>query len=224
MAATVLDRPLYSTWGAALLLRIPGQTLRRWLDGATVRGVTYPPVIRPEATGSDAVTWAEFVEAGFLRGYRNKKVPLQRMRPFIERARERSGVPYPLAHFKPLVDNKQLVYELQREANLDPHLFLVRAEGDQLFWATPILEFLETVEFSPETDVVARLHPLGHSSPVAIDPEVSFGIPQIRGIRTELVAESVRVGGIHEATAAWGLRAAEVDAALAWENSLSRAA
>ncbi len=224
MPVTVLDRPLYSTWEAALLLGIPGQTLRRWLDGAHVRGVHYPPVIRPQPTGSDSVTWAEFVEAGFLRGYRNKKVPLQKMRPFIERARVRSGVPYPLAHFKPLIDNKQIVYDLQRETGLDAELFLVRAEGEQLFWAEPIREFLEKVEFSPETDVVVRLRPLGRDSPVAIDPDVSFGVPQIRGIRTELVAESVRAGGIREATAAWGLSASEVNAALAWENRLSRAA
>ena len=32
-----------------------------------------------------------------------------------------------------------------------------------------------------------------------IDPEVSFGIAQIRGIRTELIAESFEVGGLHEA-------------------------
>lgn len=189
-----------------------------------MRGVDYPPVIRPAPTGAEAVTWGEFVEARFLRGYRNKKVPLQRMRPFIERARTEFGVPYPLAHFKPFIDNKKLVYALQEEAGLDAELFLVRAEGDQLIWATPVREFLEQVEFSPETDVVTRLHPLGHDSPVAIDPEVSFGIPQIRGIRTELIAESVAAGGIEEAAESWGVTPTEVDAALAWENRLSRAA
>jgi len=31
---------------------------------------TYKPVIRTEPTGSNRVTWAEFVEAGLLRQYR----------------------------------------------------------------------------------------------------------------------------------------------------------
>ncbi len=224
VTVTVLDRPLYSISEAARLLDVPGQTLRRWVDGWTVRGVEYPPVIRPARTGLEAVTWGEFVEAGFLRGYRNKRVPLQRMRPFIERARTEFAVPYPLAHFKPLIDNKKLVYALQKDSGLDDELFLVRAEGDQLLWATPVREFLEQVEFSPETDAVVRLHPLGRGSPVAIDPEVSFGIPQIRGLRTELIAESFAAGGIEEAAEAWGMSPAEVDAALAWENRLSRAA
>lgn len=223
VSVAILNRPLYSIWEAALLLHVPSATLRRWLEGARVRGVSYPPVIRAEPTGVDDVTWGEFIEAGLLRGYRDKRVPLQKMRPFIERMRSEFSVPYPLAHFKPMVDNKQLVYTLQTETELDPALFLIRAEGDQLFWAAPVQEFLETVDFDPES-VVIRLHPMGKAQPVAIDPELAFGIPQIRGIRTELIAESVEAGGIQEAVTSWGLTPAEVDAALVWESSLARAA
>lgn len=219
----VLDRPLYSVWEAAFLLRISSQTLRRWLEGWTHRGVEYLPVIREESTGSEAVTWGEFVEAGFLRGYRVKRVPLQKMRPFIVRTRHEFGIPYPLAHFKPLINNRRLVYELQGETGLDPALFLIEADGDQFFWAEPVREFLEKVDFSPD-DVVIRLHPMGKKSPVAIDPDVSFGIPQIRGIRTEKIAESVTAGGIREASEAWEVNPTEIDAALAWESTRLKAA
>lgn len=207
-----------------MLLRLPTNTLRRWLEGTEVVGKPYPPVIRPESTGSDAVTWGEFVEAGLLRGYREKKVSMQRMRPFIERMRKEFGVPYPLAHFKPLVTNKQLVYELQIESDLPPALFLVQETADQMVWAEPIRKFLETVEFAPELDVPIRIFPLGKQQPVVIDPDVSYGIPQIRGIRTELIAESVRAGGLDEAVASWGIGPGEVDAAVTWESSLARAA
>jgi len=225
VALTVLDRPLYSYAEAARLLRVSSQTLRRWLDGASRAGVEYPPVIRPEPTGSETVTWGEFVEAGFLRGYRAKKVSLQRMRPFITKARERSGAPYPLAHFKPLIDNKKLVYDLQQETGLDPKLYLVNAEDDQMLWAQPVSEFLETVEFDPKTDAVSRVFPFGLSTPVAIDPEISFGIPQIKGVRTELVAESIAAGeSIEDAARSWSLGIGEVEAALKWERSLKKAA
>ena len=137
--------------------------------------------------------------------------------------RDEFGIPYPLAHFKPFVHSRRLVYELQAETGLDPALFLLDAEGDQLRWAAPIQDFLEKVDFSPD-DVVVRLHPLGRSSPVAIDPEVSFGIPQIRGIRTELIAESLDAGGLKEASASWDITVEDVDAALVWERSLARAA
>jgi hypothetical protein len=219
---TILDRPLYSVTEAARLLRIPSASLRRWLEGWDVKGTHYEPVIRPVATGLDAVTWAEFIEAGFLREYRlAKRVSLQRMRPFLERARTELKVPYPLAHFKPFVSNRELVYELQEESSLDPALFLVRREGDQMIWAEPVQEFLERVDFEPESDLVARLHPLGRDRPVVIDPAVTFGIPQIRGLRAELIAESVAAGGYSEAEESWGVSAVEIDAALEWQQALT---
>lgn len=224
LALTVLDRPLYSYVEAARLLQVPTETLRRWLEGATRAGVVYPPVIRAEPTGSDAVTWGEFVEAGLLRGYRSKSVPLQKMRPFIQKARERFDVPYPLAHLKPMIDNQRLVYELQQEAGLSPELYLINAEDDQMLWAEPVSEFLERVEFDP-VGSVSRFFPFGLRTPVVIDPEVSFGIPQIRGIRTELVAETVAAGESEdEAALSWGLGKSDVDAALKWERSLKAAA
>jgi uncharacterized protein (DUF433 family) len=222
---SVLDRPLYSYAEAARLLRVPSQTLKRWLEGTTIRGIEYPPVIRQQPTGSDSVTWGEFVEAGLLRGYRQKRVSLQRMRPFIERTRQEAGVPYPLAHFKPLIlDRKELVYALQQETLLDPTLYLVLAEGGQMLLAPPVQDFLERVEFDP-AGIVSRLHPFGLKNPVVIDPEVSFGVPQVKGIRTESVAESVAAGeSPEEAALSWGLGMRDVKAALNWERSLQTAA
>jgi uncharacterized protein (DUF433 family) len=214
---------MYALTEAARLLRMPPQTLRRWLEGTTVKGTAYLPVIRTQPTGADAVTWGEFVEAGFLREYRLKQIPLPKMRKFIEGARHEFRVPYPLAHFRPMIDNRELVYELQLRAGLEPEFYLVRSVNDQLLLTQVVLEFLEKVEFSPD-EIVWRLRPGGKESPVTIDPNVAFGIPQIRGIRTELVAESIAAGGYAEAEASWRLSPAEIDAALAFEQSLARAA
>ncbi len=223
-ATTVLDRYLYSFGEAARLLQIPTETLRRWLLGATRAGVGYLPVIRADPGGRDAVTWGEFVEAGLLREYRAKRVPLEKMRPFIEKAREQFGVPYPLAHFGPKLDERRLVYRLQQEAGLDPGLYLVDADDDQMRWAPPVERFLTTVEFNAAGSV-SRVLPLGPQTPVAIDPEVSFGVPQIRGVRTELVAESIAAGeSEEEAARSWGLGPGDVEAALVWEKSLAAAA
>ena len=223
---TVLDRPLYSIAEAARYLHLSSSTLRRWLEGTTVQQRFYPPVIRDEPIASDAVTWGEFVEAGFLREYRGAGVALQNMRPFIQAARRRYDVPYPLAHFKPLIENRRLVYDLQREVDLDEHLYLVRvgARGDQLQLARPVEAFLRVVEFTPSGDV-GVLRPLGKRSPIKLDPEVSFGIPQINGVRTESVAEAIAAGETEEEVAAgWDLREAHVRAALNWQLSLDEPA
>ncbi len=218
---TTLDRPLYSYAEAARLLDLPTATLRWWLEGGTRKGVVYAPVIRSSPTGSDTVTWGEFVEAGLLRGYRKKNVPLQRMRPFIEKMRERMGMPYPLAHSRPLIDaaRRKLVYDLQLEVKLPPEMYFVEFEDDQTMLAPPIREFLERVEFEASDGAALRYWPVGKQSPVAIDPKIAFGAPQIRGIRTELVAESVDAGESEaNVSAAWGLSTDEVSAAIAWEH------
>jgi len=71
-----LNRELYTVTEAARLLGVQPSKLRRWLDGFVVGDRFYPPVIRPERTGGNTVTWAEFVEAGFLNQYRTRKVSL----------------------------------------------------------------------------------------------------------------------------------------------------
>jgi uncharacterized protein (DUF433 family) len=223
MTVTVLHRPLYSIGEAARFLYLSSSTLRRWLEGTTVDQRFYPPVIREEPTGADSVTWGEFVEAGFLREYRGAGVPLQNMRPFIQAARVQYGVPYPLAHFRPLIENRRLVYDLQREVDLDEHLYLVRvgARGNQLQLAPPVEAFLKVVDFAPGGDV-AVLRPLGKRSPIALDPEVSFGLPQIRGVRAERIAEAVAAGDPEaEVASDWDLTEAQVGAALDWQQSIA---
>lgn len=215
---TTLDRPMYSYAEAARLLDVPPGTLRWWLEGARRGDADYPPVIRPERTGADAVTWGEFVEAGLLREYRKKNVSLQRMRPVIEGMRSRTGLRYPLAHYRPLLDGLQLVYDLQCEVNLPPEMYLVRSEDGQMQLAPPILEFLERVEFEDAGPAI-RYWPAGKMSPVAIDPEIAFGMPQIRGVRTESVAESIEAGESNdEAARSWEIDPGDVAAALKWEH------
>lgn len=69
------------------------------------------PILRPEPTSNRYVTWAEFIEAGWLRAYRTNKVPMKELRRFIELLRDELGVPYRLAHKKSLVSGRRLVFE-----------------------------------------------------------------------------------------------------------------
>ena len=186
-------------------------------------------MIRAERTGSTDVTWAEFVEAGYLREYRvERAVSLQKLRRFIDLARATWGVPYPLAHFKPVVEGSRrdllvLLQHLQEEAQLDDELQLVllQPETGQLVIRAPFQAFLDKVTFSDPEGVATCMHPLGEANPVVIDPEMSFGIPQVHGIRTETVAEAVATGEDYEAIAAtYGLTVGDVHAAVQWELTL----
>jgi uncharacterized protein (DUF433 family) len=223
--AQVLDLPLYSVTEAGRLLSVLPVTLKRWLEGYTARGTTHPPILRPEPTGEDSVTWGEFVEAGFLHEYRTE-VPLQQLRPLVNEMRREFSVRHPLAEFQPLIDKskRQVVLRLQELTKTPESLFIVRWWNQQLQWSEPVEDFLHKVEFNPLDGVARRMFPLGREVPVAIDPELSFGVPQVRGVRTEVIVELLDAGEPRQVVAQmWGMNEQEVDAALKWERHLKAA-
>lgn len=213
-----LERPMYALPEAARLLRVPSSTLRWWLEGRD----DYPPVLRPEPTGStEEVTWGEFVEAGLLREYRDRKVPLQRLRPVIEILRERFDIPYPLAHFPPFVGvGRRLLFEAQQVADLPAEMGLVlELVGGQMVLDSRVDAFLHRIDFSEdELQLAERLYPDGRKSPVVIDPTRSCGAPTLRGIRTDALAELVEAGEPPELVAEeYGVTPDALKAALAYE-------
>lgn len=222
-AVTTLERAVYGVGQASALLGMRQDKVRGWLDGYERRGVRYPPVIREVTTGSDVVTWGEFVELGYLREYRRARVSLQHIRPVIERLRQELGVRYPLAHARPLIYDHQLVLRIQEETHLDASLAIVIRSGQELILAREVESYLQKVEFAD--DVVARLRPAGRTSPVVIDPEFSFGRPSIRGVATERIAELYRSGDSPEFLAeVYSLPIGDINAAIAYETQLAATA
>jgi uncharacterized protein (DUF433 family) len=193
MSEEVLEREYYPVREAARLLRVPESTLRWWLEGRH----PYLPVLRESATGSALLTWGEFVEAGYLRAYREKDVPLPELRSFIDMLRQHLGIKYPLAHSRPFVSSaRKLVIQLQEEAGLPPEFAMaLEVTSGQLLLSSAAESFLDKVEFSLEGNGPAlRIRPAGRRSEVVIDPARSFGAPSVRGIRTEAIAELVDAG------------------------------
>ena len=142
-AASILERPVYGVVEAAGLLGLRSDRVRAWLDGYAREGVRYAPVIRPEPTGDDLVTWGEFVELGYLREYRRKGVPLQRLRPVIDELRRELGTPYPLATAKPFIADKDLVLTLQEKSDLPGPIAIVVRSGQQIILAADAQRFLK---------------------------------------------------------------------------------
>lgn len=217
----VLHRPMFAEAEAARLLRVPQSTLHWWLDGATVGGRTYPPVIRTESTGSREVTWGEFVEAGLLRQYRRElDVSLAELRAFIEEMRQRFDDPYPLATRRPFVgEGPRLLQEAQETSNLDGSLRLVTYIGGQLVWLPPADSFIRRVEWKGEIASAWRPHD-DPSSPVRMNPEMRFGRPAVRGVSTAVLWEQVASGAdFGEVADLFDLSTADVEWAWAYEIS-----
>lgn len=227
---TLLERQIYGMQQVDGLLGLAAGTARRWIDGYERSGKAYPPVVRVEPTGEDAVTWGEFVETRLLAEYRDRGVPLVRMRPVVERLREELGVKYPLAHARPFVSNRELVAEVQDAVGLDDRLLIVEVlRTGQFELAFESRSFWESVEWeptskaaAPEDSVAARVHALDRNSPVVFDPLRSFGAPSVGTVRTDVIAEEVRAGTpLAFVASGFGITLREAAAAVEYEERLA---
>lgn len=223
----VLDRELYSETAAARLLRVPPATLHYWLEGEGGHNGPHDPVIRTERKGRGAaVTWAEFIEAGLLREYRAKKVPMSKIREFIVTLRTEFDVPYPLADRRPWIDKgkgRTLVYEAQVSSGLTAEFALVAMAGRQFILTPPSQSFYDRVDWDGDSPAGYRPHD-DPDSPVRCLPTRRFGKPSVRGISTAVVQEQ-RDAGLDEDEIAsmFDISEDEVFYALAYEKSLARA-
>lgn len=219
-AADLLDRPLYSFAQVDRLLGLSPGTARRWIDGYRRAGKDHPPVVRVEPTGDEVATWGEFVETRLLSEYRDAGVSLIRMRPAIDRLREQFHPRYPLAHARPFLDvnGRELVRQAQEAVGLDRELLLVVVRNDQIVLSEPAEQFVRSAKFDKETQVVERLRPVADIDEVVIDPLRQFGEPVVRSVRTEVIAEQLRVGETIDGIAAlYDLDRHLVEAALRYE-------
>jgi uncharacterized protein (DUF433 family) len=198
MPLTVLEREMYTEAAAARLLGVAQSTLNYWLEGGERRGKIYRPVNRAEPRGSRAaVTWGEFVEAGLLREYRRRSVPMLELRTFIDMIRDEYGVPYPLADQRPYVGGKRLLVEAQAEAGLKAEFALIAAVGSQLVLTPTAQAFYERVTWEDDTAAAWRPHD-DRLSPVRMNPRIRFGLPAVAGIRTEILREHSDAGETDE--------------------------
>lgn len=225
----LLDRRVMTAHEAARQLDIPVTTLVRWLEGEQRRDNWYPPVLREEPTGQLDITWGEVVEARYLRAYRAKNVPMQRLRPFIADMRQKFGVPYPLAHFKPFASGRRLLLEVQEQRHLPEALRMVyEVSTGQLILDRRVAGFLDRVDFADSGEQEAlRIRPAGKESPVVIDPLISSGASTVRGTRTEILAEQASAGvPVDEIAEDFRMPVELVKAALSyeWSNETATAA
>lgn len=218
---TRLEQEVYSEPEAARLLGLAPSTLHYWLQGGERSGNLYQPIIRVQPVDRRYVTWAEFIEAGWLRAYRRNKVPMRELRSFIETLRDEFQVPYPLAHRQPLVSGKNLVRSAQESSGLSGDWRLV---DDQLMLTYSGHSFVERVTW--EGDLAQGWRPDANpNSTVLIQPDIRFGRPSVAGISTRAIAERADEGATPQEVAEdFDLSLEDVRWALAYETAPKHAA
>ncbi len=212
-STSLLQEPLYRIADVDRLLGTPRGTARGWIDGC--RRGRRSPVIRNERTGSDRVTWGEFVEARMIAEYQDRGDVVFGLRPVIAALRETFREPYPLAIARPFLDaeGRKAVLDVQRGLNLDSGLCLVVPNGRTVVLSPEVAQFTDVARFGA-AGVVKRIVLEGA---IVADPEYSAGRPTIAGrrLRADVIAEAVAAGERRsEVARMWDISPAAVDDAV----------
>lgn len=220
------DRPVYGFAQVDRILGLKATTTSRWLEGYTRGRKFYPPVIRPEPTGSETVTWGEFIEARLLSEYRSQGARVLKMRPAVERLRKELGTNYPLASAQTwlAVEGRELVRRVQEEVGLDRRLLLVVTNDQQMIdWSDEAQQFADSLQWNPvkprsRTKIITSLRPDPAVREVEVNPLRRFGEPSTRGVPTEIIRELYTAGDPIEMIAElYELTRDEVEAAVRYE-------
>ncbi|WP_375479674.1 DUF433 domain-containing protein [uncultured Jatrophihabitans sp.] len=221
------DAPLYSIAEAARYLAMNDGTFRTWARGYTThigaRTVTGKPIItdlgHPGQRGP-AIPFVGLAEGYALAAIRRAGVPLQRIRPALDRLSEEIGLAHALASERLYTDGAEVLYDYAQtadgeEAEALEELTVVR-HGQRVF-AEVVRDYLKRVTWGSDGYAVVIPLPGYAQSEVIADIRRGFGQPTFRhgGARLEDVL-ALFYAGESAATVAdeFGLTQIEVEDAI----------
>lgn len=196
-AVDKFSAPLYTQAEAARFLDLPTSTFRNWAHGRHVsyngQGFEGTPVLTTVSKVTPRGPNIPFV--GLAEGYalsaiRRTGVPLQRIRPALERLAQEMGVRHALASKRLFTDGAEVLFDQAKhadedEANAVRELVVVR-DGQQVFTEV-VQDYLTQIVFGD--DGFATAVPLlgFRKAELVADVHRSFGQPIFRhgGVRLE---------------------------------------
>jgi len=207
---TVLDDrfavPLYTVAEAARHLGVPTSTFTTWAHGylrhpAGRRPVVGQPIVTTVGDSRSAVVpFVGLAEGLVLAAFRRAGVPLQRIRPAIERLQDELGFAHALASRSLYTDGAEVLYDYAEQAADSPEARsareLVVVRYGQRVFADVIDAYLRRVDFA--SDGYARLIRLPEyaAGEVVVDARRCFGQPIFSrgGARVEDVLARFQAG------------------------------
>lgn len=215
----VLTRPLYTLSEAAAIVDVRPSTLHRWARGYSFKGVDgkhhrSDALITTTRIGRGAVVpFVGLAEAYVLAAFRQAGVPLQRIRPALERLEREYGITAVLTSKRLKTDGAEVLWEYRDEADAGVVDQLVVVRNQQPVFRDVVDQYLRTITY--RSGRVAIIGLPQYRTDVIVDPTRNFGRPTIarRGVRVADVLDRLRAGEPPEDVARdYGLEISEVQA------------
>ncbi len=219
-----VDRAIFTLRESAAYLDMPASTLHSW---ARPRGEEPLVSTFPRAGRAATVPFVGFAEAFVLNSLRAAGVPLQRIRPAVQRLSDEVGVAHALASQRVYTDGAELIFDYAKNTN-DPSLLTVVRTGQQHF--TEVIQgYLSRITYGTDGWAEQLRLPAYATAEVIVDPRQAFGQPLVvnGGARIEDLVDRFQTGDSFGAIAEdFGVPPLEVEdvirVALRLGNSRSR--
>ena len=208
-----LTLPTYTVTEAAGYAQAKPQTVGYWFRGSEASGPTLP-----RRKAGERLNYFEAVEVAFVAAFRSYGVRLRNLREARAYFQALLRTEYPFATERFHTEGTRILQEWgDRQGLSEFSEVVIGDEQGQLAWAGLLGEKFETFDY--EDDLALRWHVAGRSSPVQIDPRISFGSPCVRGIPTWAMRGRKQAGeSIEEISEDFGLEDNEVIAGVKFEG------
>lgn len=128
-----------------------------------------------------ALSYMQLIEVAVVAAFRKMDVPLKRIRAARDYAKRNLRSEYPFAEYRFKEEGKHLWLD-SGQVDVKPGTVLQADQEGQLAWES-VIGRLREFEYEDQ-GIVLQWHVAGRSSPIIIDPRISFGAPAIKGTPT----------------------------------------
>ncbi len=205
--------PAYPVSAAARYAHAPVGTVSYWHYSTSRLGPALPGKEKRVP-----LSYLQLIEVAFVATFRNLGLSLQKIRKAREYAAQTLQAEFPFAELRWRTEGLNLLLHLQDfEPDNRLDALIVANSAGQTAWAPLIGD--RFLEFDYEHGLAITWHVAGRSSPVLIDPRISYGSPMVGGVPTwALKGRSLAGESIREIAADFGLPEPDVRAALTFEG------
>lgn len=211
MTTTEVDRfttPLYNLREGAHYLGVPETTFATWAKGYVrrpkgrreVRGAAIVTTVPGQPRGSAVIPFVGLAEGLVLAAIKESGVPLQRIRPALDRLRDEFDLQHVLASKSLYTDGAEVIYDFAERTGDTPEARsarqLVTLRNNQRVFNDVVDEYLHRIDFADDNYAQAIRLPRYDDAEVVADPRRGFGQPTFLrgGARVEDALNLFRAG------------------------------
>jgi len=207
---TRLNIPAYQVGEAARYAQVSAQTVLAWHKSNDRR-------VLSEKQDRERLSYLQLIELAVVAAFRNAKIPLPGIRAARDYMMHELKSKHPFAEFSFKRHGKSLFTEFEDAGGKK---LLKVTQAGQLTWQEIVGPVLQEFEYERE-GVAIRWHVAGPSSPIIIDPRLSFGAPTVNGVPTWILKGRFDAGENDSAIAEdFGIDVPSVREALRFEGVL----